>query len=190
MTPDEALLRLRQGNTRFLEGRTEHDDARRRVSATAGGQSPFAVILACADSRVAPEAVFDLGIGDAMVVRVAGNVLSSDILGSLEFACEVAGAKLLAVVGHSGCGAVIGACEGVRLGHLTGLLERLAPAVEAVRAGGVDQPSPDDVAEANVRLTAEAIPARSPLLAAKLASGEIGLATVMYDVATGRVRFL
>lgn len=185
-SPEAVRRRLMEGNERFAGGRPLARDlaAQRRAAATA--QYPLAVVLGCMDSRVAPEFVFDQGIGDIFDVRVAGNVLDDDVLGSLEYACQVAGAKLVVVLGHSGCGAVKGACDGVRLGHLTGLLEKIGPAVAAVGA-------PTDtrsVAEANVRLVAGQILDRSPILAARVREGRLRVTGALYDLDTGRATFL
>ena len=132
MTPDEVLATLLEGNKRFREGRTTSHDLLRQVAATRTGQWPLAAVVGCIDSRVSPEIVFDVGIGDVFTARVAGNVVNADILGSPECACKVAGAKLVMVKGHTHCGAVKGACAGVELGHLTGLLGRLSPAIRDV----------------------------------------------------------
>src|ERR1700678_4177833 len=128
-TPDQALARLKEGNARFLAGRSIHCDLRTQVKATAGGQAPFAAILGCMDSRVPPELVFDQRLGDIFAVRIAGNFVNKDILGSLEYATKVAGAKLIVVLGHTDCGAVKGAVDDVKLGNLTATLAHIRPAV-------------------------------------------------------------
>lgn len=191
MTPQKAFEILRAGNARFAAGQGAARDLPGQVRATAGGQFPFAVVLGCVDSRAAPELIFDQGIGDIFSARVAGNFVNADILGSIEFACEVVGSRLIVVLGHTACGAIQGACDGVQLGNLTGLLEKLQPAVKAAQAAaGGPPPTPDEVAEINVRLALEEIPRGSPLLQKRLAEGKIGLVGAMYDVSTGRVRFL
>ena len=194
MTPDDALGELKAGNARFLAGQTQNRDLPAKAHATASGQYPFAVILSCLDSRQPIEIVFDQGIGDVFSARVAGNVLTDDILGSMEFACKVSGAKLIVVVGHSNCGAIKGAIDGAELGHLTGLLDRVKPAIAAVPNDGSDRTSKNDafvqkVAEANVRLVMQQIRDRSPVLREMLDQGSIGMAGGMYDLSTGAVTF-
>jgi carbonic anhydrase len=161
-----------------------------KVMATASGQFPFAAVLGCMDSRVPIEVVFDQGVGDVFGVRVAGNVVNEDELGSLEYAVTV-GTKLIVVLGHTGCGAVKGAIEGVQLGNLTGLLAKIQP---AVAAAGCKDAKEDrcvtEVAEANVRLALAEIRAKSPYLASYLDAGTVGLVGGIYDVATGKVTFL
>lgn len=192
MTAEEALARLKEGNGRFVAGRREERDLVRQVRLTSGGQSPFAAVLGCIDSRVAPELVFDQGIGDIFSVRIAGNFVNENVLGSLEFACEVAGARVIVVLGHSNCGAIMGACDGVRLGHLTGLLSHLQPAVAAVDGAEGARNSENasfvqQVAEKNVDLTVQAIRERSPVLQEMAARGEIAVVGAMYDVGSGVV---
>jgi carbonic anhydrase len=195
MTPDEALHLLEEGNARFVAGRPLARDLMKQVKATSGGQYPFAAVLGCIDSRVPPELVFDTGIGDIFSTRTAGNVLDDEILGGLEFAAKVSGVKLIVVLGHTQCGAVKGACDGVHLGHLTDTLALLQPALEASQ----DQPLPHDsknaayvqhVSEENVRLTSRAIVERSPILADLVRQGKLRVVPAMYEVATGRVDFL
>lgn len=162
--------------------------------ATASGQYPFAVVLSCVDSRCSSEQIFDQGIGDIFSARVAGNVLNDDILGSMEFACKVAGAKLIAVVGHSKCGAIKGACGRVQLGNLTGLLEKIQPAVASTLGAAERQNlgagQIDAVAEANVNLVLKQIRERSPVLAELIQQGQVRLVGGFYDLDTGLVRFL
>lgn len=195
--PARALELLREGNERFLAARRGEQDLLRQVRETSGGQWPFAAVLGCIDSRVPAELVFDQGIGDLFSARVAGNFANEDILGSLEYACKVAGSKLVVVLGHSSCGAVKGACDGVRLGHLTQMLEKLRPAVEAVPEPGdpAERTSHNPefvqaVAETNVRRTVEHILATSDVLRELRRAGAIDVVGAMYDVASGRVEFL
>jgi carbonic anhydrase len=195
--PARALELLREGNERFLAARRGEQDLLRQVRETSGGQWPFAAVLGCIDSRVPAELVFDQGIGDLFSARVAGNFANEDILGSLEYACKVAGSKLVVVLGHSSCGAVKGACDGVRLGHLTQMLEKLRPAVEAVPEPGdpAERTSHNPqfvqaVAEANVRRTVDHILAESEVLRELRRAGAIDVVGAMYDVASGRVEFL
>jgi carbonic anhydrase len=194
MTPQQALAELKAGNARFVAGHPLHRNLPADVKATASGQYPFAVMLSCLDSRQPIEIILDQGIGDIFSARVAGNVLNDDVLGSMEFACKVSGAKLVAVIGHSNCGAIKGAVDDVELGNLTGLLAKIKPAIDAV---------PDDVqprtsknyafvhavAEANVRLVMKEVRERSPILREMLDKGEIGLVGGMYDLKTGKVQF-
>jgi carbonic anhydrase len=194
MDPQGALARLREGNRRFVAGERAERDLRAQVETTSHGQHPFAIVLGCIDSRVPPEVIFDQGIGDIFTGRVAGNVVGADQLGSMEFACRVAGAKLVLVLGHTRCGAVAGALEGAELGNLTALLDKISPARKVI----VDEDNPPpvtfeliaDVAEANVRRMVERIRNESPVLAGMEEAGEIAIAGAMYEVETGRVRFL
>lgn len=194
LSPDEALAKLRAGNARFVAGHPQTRNLPAEVRATAPGQYPFAVILSCLDSRQPIEIVFDQGIGDVFSARVAGNVLNDDILGSMEFACKVSGAKLIAVVGHSNCGAIKGAVDHVELGNLTGLLARIQPAIARVSSDVQPRTGKNDefvqkTAEANVRLVTQQIRQQSPILREMLDSGKIGLVGGMYDLSTGAVRF-
>jgi len=194
MTPAQALDELKAGNARFVAGRPLARNLPADVKTTAPGQYPFAVVLSCLDSRQPIEIVLDQGIGDIFSARVAGNVLNDDILGSMEFACKVSGAKLIAVIGHTNCGAVKGAVDDVQLGNLTGLLAKIKPAMDAVPADVEPRTSKnseyvDQVARANVRLVMEEIHDRSPILREMLDKGEIGLVGGMYDLSTGEVHF-
>jgi len=190
MTPAAALDRLRAGNVRFVANATRQRDWSAKRVATASGQFPFAAVLACMDSRAPIEIVFDQGLGDVFGVRVAGNIANDDELGSLEYAAKV-GSKLIVVLGHTRCGAVKGALDRVQLGNLTHLLEKINPAVLAAGcSNAMDEACVDAVAEQNVRQSMKEIRARSPYLAKLLGEGKLALRGGMYDVATGRVRFL
>ncbi|HXI70159.1 MAG TPA: carbonic anhydrase family protein [Verrucomicrobiae bacterium] len=194
MTPDQALAELRAGNARFVAGKSLVRDFPAQVKATASGQYPFAVVLSCLDSRQPIELVLDQGVGDIFSARVAGNVLDDDILGSMEFACKVSGAKLIAVIGHSNCGAIKGAVDNVELGNLTGLLTKIKPAIDAVPADVQPRTTKNyafvnDVSEANVKLVMKEIRERSPILRGMLDNGEIGIVGGMYDLSTGKVEF-
>jgi carbonic anhydrase len=190
MTPSTALERLKAGNARFVSNATKRRDWSAKVVSTASGQFPFAAILACMDSRVPIEIVFDQGIGDVFGVRVAGNVVNDDELGSLEYAVKV-GTKLIVVLGHTSCGAVKGALDDVKLGNLTGLLAKIHPAAEAAScSNSKDEACVTKVAEKNVLQSMQEIRERSPYLAKYLDEGKIRLVGAMYDVATGRVTFL
>lgn len=195
-TPAEALAALMAGNERFLTGETINHDFRRQIEQTAGSQAPYASILSCLDSRVPPEIIFDQGIGDIFVGRVAGNVEDTHMLGSLEFAAEVMDTKLLVVLGHTSCGAVGGACSDVKLGNLTQLLHDIQPAIGLAKTANpqvediclVDHF--DHVAEANVRKTIADIRARSSVISAREETGQFRIVGAMYDVASGEVTWL
>ena len=195
LTPAEAKEKLVTGNARYVAGQSSPRDWRLVRAETAKGQFPSSVILSCLDSRTSSEIIFDQGHGDVFSARVAGNVLNEDILGSMEFACQLAGAKLIAVIGHTECGAIKGACNGAKLGHLTGLLERIGPAIKEVGGGKpvdvVAQPRlVNTVAEANVRLVMKQIREQSPVLRELLDAGKVGLTGGIYDLQSGRVSFL
>lgn len=197
MTPASALAALMEGNQRFRERRPIQRDLMAQIQETTGGQWPFAAVLGCIDSRVPVEVVFDQGLGDVFSARVAGNGLNDDILGSLEYACKVAGSKLIMVLGHEGCGAVKGACDGVELGHITGLLAGIKPAVDSV-----SEPSdPEQRTSANgafvsavvqrqVELTVAGMLERSEVLRELKESGAIDIVGAVYDVGSGAVRLL
>jgi carbonic anhydrase len=193
LTPDAVLQRLKDGNQRFAGGQMTARDLKMQVKATGYGQYPMASIVSCIDSRSAPELVFDQGIGDVFAARVAGNFVNEDILGSLEFASKVAGAKLVVVLGHTSCGAIKGACDDVALGNLTGMLAKIKPAVQSVSYVG-ERNSKNDlfvemVAAANVRRTVIDILRRSPVLKEMADKGEIRVVGAMLDVKTGVVTF-
>jgi carbonic anhydrase len=195
LTPAGAVQLLKEGNKRFVDGRGKQRDFAKQVEQTATGQFPFAVVLACIDSRVPTEIVFDQGIGDIFSAGIAGNFVNDDILGSMEFACKVAGSKLVLVMGHTSCGAVKGACDHVELGNLTGMLSKIMPAVDAVKTPeGTDRSSAnlafvDKVAEKNVYQTIDNIKQRSPILKEMYDNGEIDIVGAMYSVQTGEVQF-
>jgi carbonic anhydrase len=192
MTPDQALALLKEGNQRFVDSRNREHRLLEQMAETSKGQFPFAVVLGCIDSRVPPELIFDQGIGDIFTIRIAGNFVNADILGSMEFACKVVGSKLIVVLGHTSCGAIQGAYDDVELGNLTGLVDKLKPAVEAARAssGQESDVSVDQIAAMNVRMTIENIQQQSPILKELLDNGGIGITGAMYDVASGKVSFL
>ncbi len=194
ITPDMAVRMLKEGNDRFVENNMIQRDYRNQIELTAKGQYPFAVVLTCIDSRVPAELVFDQGIGDIFNVRIAGNFINKDILGSLEFACKVAGSKVIIVLGHTHCGAVKGACDDVKLGNLTEMLGKLKPAVSAVKDETEDRSSGNPqfvqkVADMNVKLSTAAIIEESKVLREMVNNEEISIVGGMYDVETGRVRF-
>ena len=190
-TPAEALENLKSGNARFVAGETTHRNLPASVRATAGGQSPFAAIVSCMDSRVPVELVFDLTVGDVFSIRVAGNVVNRDVLGSLEFSTKIAGASLVLVLGHTNCGAVAGAIDGIDLGNLSGTLSKLRPAVATVGPGSSgDRRYTGLVAEENVRNSMKEIRRQSEVLTELLESRTIELAGGIYDVETGQAKFL
>jgi carbonic anhydrase len=190
MTPAKALDALKEGNARFRSGKSIQKDLSAKVKASAGGQYPFAAILSCMDSRVPAEAVFDQSIGDFFSIRVAGNVVNADNLGSLEYAVKVEGVKLIVVMGHTSCGAVKGAIDDVKLGNLTELLGKIQPAVKASGPGTTkDHAYVDKVGAQNVRQAIKEIRDKSPVLKEALDSGAVGLVGGMYDLETGAVTF-
>ncbi|WP_162052050.1 carbonic anhydrase family protein [Pontibacter pamirensis] len=193
ITPEKGLERLKEGNKRFVSNQKLDHGLLQQVNETSKGQNPFAIILSCIDSRTSSELIFDQGMGDIFNARVAGNIVNEDILGSMEFACKVAGSKLIVVLGHTSCGAVKGACDNVELGNLTVLLDKIKPSVEGVNYDG-DRSSKnlefvDKVAEENVHRTIDDIQNRSSILKEMIQNGEIGIAGGMYDVGTGVVNF-
>ena len=192
VTPKQVLERLKAGNERFANGYMTARNFDEQVKATAAGQFPLASIVSCIDSRAPAEIVFDQGIGDLFNARVAGNIINDDILGSLEFASKVAGSRLVVVLGHTSCGAIKGACDNVQLGHLTGLLARIIPAVKGVETRDADRSSKnyafvEKVAERNVRMSVQEIRDTSPILKDMEDEGEIMIVGAMYDVASGKV---
>ena len=190
MTPAKALDALKEGNARFRSGKSNQKDLLAKVKASAGGQYPFAAILSCMDSRVPAEAVFDQSIGDFFSIRVAGNVVNADNLGSLEYATKVVWVKLIVVMGHTACGAVKGAIDDVKLGNLTELLGKIQPAVKASGPGtSKDYAYVNKVGEQNVRQTMNEIRDKSPVVKEALDSGAVGLVGGMYDLETGAVTF-
>lgn len=193
MTPQEAINKLKEGNQRFVNKQMSERDLNAQVDDTSTGQAPFAVVLGCIDSRVPAELIFDQGIGDIFNCRIAGNFVNNDILGSLEFSCKVAGSKAIIVLGHGGCGAIKGACDHVELGNLTGMLDKLMPAVDGVEEEGDRSSANADfvqsVVDKNIELTVAAIKARSEVLKEMLDNGEIDIVGAMYDIKTGAVHF-
>lgn len=197
ISPSGALTLLRKGNERFVTNLQAKRNLLEQVRDTSKGQYPFATILSCIDSRVSAELVFDQGVGDIFSVRVAGNIVNEDLLGSMEFACKLAGTKIILVLGHTSCGAVKGACDDARMGNLTGLLSKIRPAVQAVSEPEDPQARTsqnlnfvDQVAKVNVALTIENIRKQSPVLRMMEEDGEILISGAMYDISTGQVEFL
>jgi carbonic anhydrase len=194
LTPQMALDVLRKGNERFVNNLKANRNLLQQVNETSDGQHPMAIVLSCIDSRTSAELIFDQGLGDIFSCRIAGNVLNEDILGSMEFSCKVAGAKAVVVLGHTRCGAVKGACDAVRLGNLTHLVEKIEEAValetETVEnRNSANSKFVERVAELNVMLVKRQIMARSPVLAEMVAKSEIAIVGGMYDVESGAVSF-
>jgi carbonic anhydrase len=194
MTPTTALQELKDGNQRFIEKKQLNRDLLQQVSETSTGQFPFATVLSCIDSRVSSELIFDQGIGDIFSVRIAGNFVNEDILGSMEFACKLAGTKLVLVLGHTACGAVKGACDHARLGNLTALINKIEPAVEAVKEpadesirNSSNSDFVNEVATQNVKMTIENIRNQSEVLKEMEDAGEIQILGGMYDIQSGKV---
>lgn len=197
MTPQDALDTLKDGNTRFCANLKANRNLLQQVNETREGQWPFAAILSCIDSRTSAELIFDQGLGDVFSIRIAGNFVNEDILGSLEFACFIAGAKLVVVLGHSECGAIKGACDRAELGHLTQLLAKIAPAVDSVCESHKPEDRNSDnrimvqsVAEENVRRAVAGIPEQSVVLRDLQANGSIDIVGGMHDISSGIVTFL
>lgn len=194
LTPKEVVAFLKEGNQRFVNNTPIHKDFKRQISITSEAQHPIAVVLSCMDSRVPVENIFDLNLGDVFVIRIAGNIINSDILASIEFGCKIAGAKLIMVLGHKRCGAVTAACDEVKLEHLTQLLEKIRPAIsradiELKNERITTRNKIDHVACVNVQLVQQQLYAQSKTLREQLSSSKIGLVGGMYDVATGEVTF-
>jgi carbonic anhydrase len=194
ITPKLALEILKEGNERFVGNLKYNRDLLRQVNETRDGQWPFAVVLSCIDSRTSAELVFDQGLGDIFSVRIAGNIANEDILGSIEFACKVAGSKFIVVLGHTKCGAVKGACDHVEMGNLTALLAKLRPAVDDETSTKQERNSSnsefvENVAAINVHRTVDAILQRSYILHEMIKTGEVGICGAMYNVETGVVDF-
>ena len=194
MTPRKALQFLQEGNDRFINNLKANRNLLEQVNETRDGQWPFATILSCIDSRTSAELIFDQGLGDIFSVRIAGNIVNTDILGSMEFACKVAGSKLIVVLGHSKCGAVKGACDHVEMGNLTELLSKIQPAVYEEKDTKEERSSKnnefvENVAAINVKRSVKNIIERSFVLEQMLENGQIGIVGAMHDIVTGVVTF-
>lgn len=194
LTPQDVYQHLKDGNKRFVEGKMKNRDLLMQARSTASAQYPAVVILNCMDSRTPPEIIFDQGIGDVFAIRIGGNIQNDDILGSMEFGTKLSGARLIAVIGHTSCGAIRGACEQAKLGNLTGLLKKIQPAVNqaAKEASTHDCASAayiDQIAKDNVMLVIKQIQARSPILKKMIKDGQLGIVGGMQDLATGEVTF-
>lgn len=194
LTPDLALEILKEGNERFVNNLKANRNLLQQVNETSAGQFPFATILSCMDSRTSAELIFDQGLGDIFSIRIAGNILNEDILGSMEFATKVVGTKIIIVLGHTKCGAIIGACNNVRMGNLTGLLEKVIPAIESENITLVDRngsnPSfVNNVTELNVKLTIDRIRKESQIVHDLEQQNAIKILGAVYDVDNGKVDF-
>jgi carbonic anhydrase len=194
VTPDDAITMLKEGHERFLSGTMVNCDLLAQVKATENGQAPFACVVGCIDSRVPPEIVFDQQIGDIFAARIAGNFVNTDIIGSMEFATKVIGAKAIVVLGHTSCGAIKGAIDHVQLGNITALLANLKPAVDATPVEGENSSKNhhlvDAVTEKNVRLTVEKLTAESAVLKELVDAGALKIVGAIHDVHSGKVTFL
>ena len=192
-SPQDALRLLQEGNARFVSGKPINCDLMKQVQATSHGQAPFAAIVGCIDSRVPPELVFDQRLGSIFAARIAGNFVNTDIIGSLEFACKLAGAKAIVVLGHSECGAIKGAIDHAKLGNLTEMLSHIEPAVAATKFAGKrtskDKKLVQAVADSNAQMAARVILDRSPVLKEMADKKEIVVAAAMHDLENGRVSF-
>lgn len=194
LTPDMALQILKEGNQRFINNLKANRNLLQQVNETSAGQFPFATILSCIDSRTSAELIFDQGLGDVFSIRIAGNILNEDILGSMEFGTKVVGTKIILVLGHTKCGAIVGACNHVELGNLTSLLKKVQPAIDhetqtTEQRDGSNKEFVNRVAELNVNLTIERIRKESPIIAELEQQGAIKIVGGMYDVETGAVDF-
>jgi carbonic anhydrase len=194
ITPSKALDLLKEGNKRFISNLKVNRNLLQQANETSDGQHPFAVILSCIDSRTSAELIFDQGLGDIFSVRIAGNIINEDILGSMEFGCKVAGSKILVVLGHTKCGAVKGACDHVEMGNLTALLTKIRPALDDERTTKENRNSSNDefvekVSTINVKRTVKSIMERSTILKEMIDKGEIGIVGGTHDITSGEVIF-
>ena len=194
ISPSMALDLLKEGNRRFVNNLKINRNLLQQANETSDGQHPFAVILSCIDSRTSAELIFDQGLGDVFSIRIAGNIVNEDILGSMEFGCKVAGAKIIVVLGHTKCGAVKGACDNVELGNLTSLISKIKPAVDQETATSNNRTSSnanfvENVAELNVSLSLKNILLHSPIIAEMVKNEEIGIVGGVHDIKTGEVKF-
>lgn len=192
LTPQQAYQLLVEGNMRFINNLKINRNLLQQLNDTAGGQYPFAVVLSCMDSRTSVELIFDQGLGEIFSIRIAGNVVNEDIVGSMEYACKVVGTKLIVVLGHTRCGAIHGACHQVEMGNLTGLLEKIKPAIEKGNPKNEDCADPeiyDRVTSNNVLNSIEEILERSSIIRTLFKEGRIGIVGGVYSVETGKVNF-
>lgn len=192
LSPQDAINLLIEGNNRFVNKQKAKRDLQEQVRETSKGQYPFAVLLGCIDSRVPMELIFDQGIGDIFSVRVAGNIVNEDILGSIEYSCKVAGSKVVVVLGHTKCGAVTAACQGVELGNITALLSKIKPAINAIKTNDeeMDEATIEKVTIKNIELSIEQVKKESSILSEMENNGEIKIVGANYNISTGIVTFL
>ena len=194
LTPSLALQILKEGNARFVSNIKAHRDLLEQANVTSAGQFPFAAILSCIDSRTSAELIFDQGLGDVFSIRIAGNILNDDILGSMEYSCKLSGSKLIVVLGHTKCGAISGACDHVELGHITSLLDKIKPAIELEKTTTEERNSTNknfvrNVTTNNIHLVVEKIRQQSPILVEMENAGQIKIVGGLYDLDTGHVTF-
>ena len=194
LTPEHALDILKEGNIRFVNNIKAHRNLLQQVNETSSGQFPFAAILSCIDSRTSAELIFDQGLGDILSIRIAGNILNDDILGSMELACKIAGSKLIVVIGHTKCGAIEAACNNIELGNLTSLLRKIKPAIETetktfINRNGTNNSYLYNVTVNNVFLTVQKIKAQSSILKEMEEKNEIKIIGGLHDIETGQVTF-
>jgi carbonic anhydrase len=194
ISPKMAIQLLKDGNKRFMNNLKANRNLLEQANETSDGQHPFAVILSCIDSRTSAELIFDQGLGDVFSIRIAGNIINEDILGSMEFACKVAGSKVIAVLGHTKCGAIKGACDHVEMGNLTALLSKIQPAVYDEKSVVENRNSSNSefvekVATINVKRTVTSIMERSPILKEMIENGELGIIGGIHNLADGEVVF-
>lgn len=195
LTPSLALEMLKEGNQRFIQNLKTHRDLLEQVNATSEEQFPFATILSCIDSRTSAELIFDQGLGDIFSIRIAGNILNEDILGSMEFATKAVGSKIIVVLGHTNCGAIMGACDDIQFGHLTGLLQKIRVSVEQEKETSNERTSKnkafvENVTLINVQHTMNQVLERSPIIKDLCAQGELKIVGGLYNVTNGKVEFL
>lgn len=195
ITPEKAFFLLKEGNLRFINNLKANRNLLQQANETSADQHPFAIILSCIDSRTSAEIIFDQGLGDIFSVRIAGNILNEDILGSMEFACKIAGAKIIVVLGHSKCGAIKGACDHVEMGNLTALLSKVRPAIDDEKTVLTDRTSTNEsfvekVTLINVKRVMQGIVERSPILKDMLAADDIKIIGGMHDLMSGEVTFI
>ncbi|KTC91215.1 carbonic anhydrase family protein [Fluoribacter dumoffii] len=194
ITPDEAINLLKNGNQRFIQNLRFNRNLLQQVNETADGQYPFAAILSCIDSRTPAELIFDQGLGDIFSIRIAGNIVNEDIIGSLEFACKAAGSKLIVVLGHTNCGAIKGACDDAQLGYLTQLLDKIKPAISLEKSfkenrNGSNLDYVNEVARINIKISIQNIINKSSILKELIKEKSIKIVGGLYDVASGEVLF-
>ncbi|MFA6152166.1 MAG: carbonic anhydrase family protein [Chitinophagaceae bacterium] len=194
LTPHQALIKLKEGNYRFSNNMSLNQDLLQQMKDTQHKQEPFAVVLSCMDSRTSAELIFDLGIGDIFSIRIAGNVITQGVLGSLEFATAAAGSKLIVILGHTNCGAIKGACDDVKMGNLTGLLDKIKPAIAKENTITENRTSAnpdfvDAVTHLNIQHSLEQVLEQSPVINDLVKNGKVGIIAALYNIGTGKIEF-